>query len=320
MTPAVLLAFALSAAAAQGPATPPAPPAPAKKTSTLPGTELEFKSVDGWTLHAVWEKSAEGKPTVVLLAGTGQRKEEWRAFARALIKAGYGYAALDMRGHGESRTTPAGELITYRKLRAGNAMKGAANDYEDMTRDVEALVASLTGQGVIEESIGVMGAEVGGSVAVKYAAVHPKVPFVIMLSPGLAWQEIPLVNAVRAFKGRTTPFLMVHSEADKRSAKETPLLYAFAKNSVGDNNTTLIVVPEERGTRMLRKNKDLTASIVAWIGDPHPPTVAVSTEAAAGAVSTAPAAGAAPAGAGDSEEAEPSPEPAPAPEKSGDAP
>ena len=263
---AVFLAAALAAAAAPAPAPARAP--------TLPGTELELKAVDGWTLHAVWQKSGEGKATLVLLPGTGQHKEDWRAFARALAKAGYGYAALDVRGHGESRTTPSGELITYKKLRAQNVMKGGANDYEDMTRDVEALVGSLVGQGVVEESIGMMGAEVGGSVAVKYAAVHPQVPFVIMLSPGLAWQEIPLVNAVRHFKGRATPILMVHSEADKRSAKETPLLYAFAKNSVGENNTTLIVVPDERGTRMLRKNKDLTARILAWLADPHPATVA----------------------------------------------
>jgi pimeloyl-ACP methyl ester carboxylesterase len=272
MTVAVLLAAALAAAAAQTPA-----PVPAR-ASTLPGMELELKAVDGWTLHAVWQKAAEGKPTLVLLAGTGQRKEEWRSFARALTKAGYGYAALDMRGHGESRTTPSGELITYKKLRAA---KGA-NDYEDMTRDVEALVGALTGQGVIEQSIAMMGAEVGGSIAVKYAAVHTQVPFVIMLSPGLAWQEIPLVNAVRAFKGRATPILMVHSEADKRSAKETPLLYAFAKNSVGENNTTLLVVADERGTRMLRKNKGLTAQILAWIADPHPAAVAVSSGAAIG--------------------------------------
>ena len=278
MIAAVFLAAALAAAAAPAPAPARAP--------TLPGTELQLKAVDGWALHAVWQKAGEGKPTLVLLPGTGQRKEDWRPFARALAKAGYGYAALDVRGHGESRTTPSGELITYKKLRATKL----ANDYEDMTRDVEALVGELVGQGVIEQSIGMMGAEVGGSVAVKYAAVHPQVPFVIMLSPGLAWQEIPLVNAVRAFKGRATPILMVHSEADKRSAKETPLLYAFAKNSVGENNTTLIVVPDERGTRMLRKNKDLTARILSWIVDPHPPAVAVSTNAVPGvAADTAPA-------------------------------
>jgi pimeloyl-ACP methyl ester carboxylesterase len=281
MTAALLLAAAL-AAAAPAPESSPAAPAPVvsavPRAQALSGTALEFKSVDGWDLHAVWRTAEEGKPTVVLLAGTGQRKEEWKPFARALAKAGYGYAALDMRGHGESRTTPAGEVITYRKLRA---TKGS-NDYEDMTRDVEALVASLTGQGVIEESIGVMGAEVGGSIAIKYAAVHSKVPFVIMLSPGMDTQDIPIVNALRAFRGRGTPILMVHSEADKRSSKDTPVLFSVAKLSVGENNVALIVEPDERGTRMLRKNKDLTGRVLAWIVDPHPPAVAVSTDAAAG--------------------------------------
>ncbi|MFI5361494.1 MAG: alpha/beta hydrolase [Elusimicrobiota bacterium] len=312
MTLAVLLSAALLAAAQPAPA--PAPSAPPVHTSTIPGTDLEVTAVDGWKLHAVWRKADAGKATVLLLAGTGQRKEEWRQFARALARAGYGYAALDMRGHGESRTTPSGELINYKKLRA---LKGA-NDYEDMTRDVEALIGNLAGQNVPEESIGVMGAEVGGSVAVKYAAVHSRVPFVIMLSPGLAWQEIPLVNAVRAFKGRATPLLMVHSEADKRSAKETPLLYAFAKNAVGENNTTLIVVPEERGTRMLRRNKDLTQRILLWLADPHPSSVAVSTSAAVGTAVSTQAAPSSPDGTNLDEE--PLPESAPAPAKGdGDA-
>lgn len=276
MTLAVLLSAALAAAAAPAPA-PAAAPAPAR--SSLPGTEVELHTVDGWTLHAVWQKALEGKPTLILLHGTGQRKEDWRQVAKALVKAGYGYEAVDLRGHGQSRTTPSGETITYKKLRA---LKNA-NDYEDMTRDVEAAVASLTGAGVPEETIALMGAEVGGSVAVKYAAVHPRVPFVIVLSPGLAWQEMPIVNAVRAFKGRGLHLLFVHSEADKRSSRETPLLHAFAKNAIGERNAALVVVPQERGIRMFRANKDLMARVLAWIADPvAPETPAVSTSAAPG--------------------------------------
>ena len=276
MTLAVLLAAALTAAAAPAPAHAPA----AAPVHTLAGTPMELKTVDGWTVHGVWLKALEGKPTVVLLHGTGQRKEDWRPFARALSRAGDGYIAVDLRGHGESRVSPTGEAISYKKLRV--SAKGS-NDYEDMVRDVEAAVAALAGQGVAEETIGLLGAEVGGSVAIKYAAVHTRVPFVIMLSPGLDTQEIPIVNAMRAFKGRSMPILMVHSEADKRSSKDTPLLFAFAKNSVGENNATLIVVPQERGTRLLKANKDLTERILAWILDPHPAAVAVSTEAAPGA-------------------------------------
>jgi alpha-beta hydrolase superfamily lysophospholipase len=279
---AVLLAVALTAAAAPAPA-----PAAAPHASGLPGDAVELHAVDGWTLHAVWLKAKEGKKTVVLLHGTGQRKEDWRAFARALAKDGEGYMAVDLRGHGESRVSPSGETITHKKLRAQNAMKGGANDYEDMVRDAEAAVGFMAGAGTAEESIGFAGAEVGGSVAVKYAAVHPKVPFVIVLSPGLAWQEIPLVNAVRHFKGRAMPILMVHSDADKRSSKETPLLFAFAKNAVGEANATLLVVPDERGTRMFLKNKDLSARVLSWIADPHALQVpAVSTDTAAGASTT----------------------------------
>ncbi|MFI5345265.1 MAG: alpha/beta hydrolase [Elusimicrobiota bacterium] len=297
MTFAVLLAAALTAAAAPAPA-----PAPAR-APLLPGTTMELRAVDGWTLHAVWEKAQEGKPTVILLHGTGQRKEDWRSFARVLAKAGYGYAAVDLRGHGESRVTPSGETITYKKLRA---LKNA-NDYEDMTRDVEAAVASLTGAGVPEETIAVMGAEVGGSIAVKYAAVHAKVPFVIVLSPGLAWQEIPIVNAVRAFKGRSTPILLIHSDADKRSSRETPLLYAFAKNSVGERNTTLIVVPQERGIRLFKANKDLAERVLAWIANPIAPVApVVSTDAVTGSTAAAPS----PAPADDADQPDPENTPA----------
>jgi alpha-beta hydrolase superfamily lysophospholipase len=332
MIPAALLAAASLAAAQPSPA-PPAAPAPAAAAAStapaaapatppgmsptggpaLPGTPLEFKSVDGWTLHAVWEKAAEGRPTLVLLHGTGQRKESWRPFALELARAGLGYIAVDLRGHGESRTTPGGDQINYRKLRASKAV----NDYEDMTRDAEAAVNLLVSRGVAEETIAVMGAEVGGSVAVKYAAVHPKVPFVIMLSPGLAWQEIPLVNAVRAFKGRATPILMVHSEADKRSAKETPLLYAFAKNAVGERNATLIVEPLERGTRLFRANKDLAARVLAWIADPVQPVPppAASTAAAAGV--SADTATAVPVSDPDADVLEPEPQPADAPAPAG---
>ncbi|HAZ07560.1 MAG TPA: hypothetical protein DCZ01_03320 [Elusimicrobia bacterium] len=276
MLSAALLVLSLGASAA---------PVPILKP--LPGSAVDLRAVDGWILRAVWQKAAEGRPTLILLHGTGQRKEDWRLFARVLAKAGCGYLAVDLRGHGESRTSPSGETLSYKKLRATKLV----NDYADMTRDVEAAVDYLAAQGVPEEGVGVAGAEVGGSVGVKYAAVHPKTPFVIVLSPGLDWQEIPLVNAVRAFKGRGTPLLMVHSEKDKRSSKETPVLYAFARNAVGEKNAALFVVPEERGTRLFKANRGLADRVTAWIVDPFASEIpAVSTDAPAPAA--APAGGA----------------------------
>lgn len=269
LLPALLAAAAL-AAPAPAPASKPAP-----KPVVIPGEPVELKTADGWTLKAAWSRAQEGKKTIVLLHGTGQRKEDWRRLAAPLARAGYGYLAVDLRGHGESRVTPSGETITWKKLRASRGV----NDYAEMARDVEAAAGWLAGQGVPEDTIGFVGAEVGGSLAIKHAAVRAKVPLVVMLSPRLAWQDIPIINAVRAYKNR--PILLVHSEADKQSSKETPLIYQFAKMAAGERNTTLLTVPQERGTRLFRAQRDLAGRVIAWLDDPVRPEQlpAVSTAA-----------------------------------------
>lgn len=256
-----------------------AAPAPApRKPYVLPGEAVELKTADGWTLKAAWSRAQEGKLTLVLLHGTGQRKEDWRRLAAPLARAGYGYLAVDLRGHGESRVSPSGEAITWKKLRVAKGI----NDFAEMARDVEAAAGWLAGQGVPEETIGFVGAEVGGSLAVKHAAVRAKVPLVVLLSPRLAWRDIPIINAVRAYKDR--PILLIHSEADKQSSKETPLIYQFAKMAAGERKAALIVVPQERGTRLFRAQRDLARRVVEWLGNPVRPeeAPAASTEAASG--------------------------------------
>ena len=277
MKSAVLLVAALALGASAAPVAKPRGP-------LLPGEPVELRTVDGWALKAMFAPAQPGKLTVLLLHGTGQRKEDWRRLAFPLTRAGYGVLAVDLRGHGESRVNPAGEELNWKKLRATRN----ANDYSDMARDAEAAVAWLAGQGVPEDSIGLIGAEVGGSIAVRYAAVHSKVPLVGMLSPGMAWQEVLTVNALRALKRPIpTPVLMVYSEADKRSSKETPILYAFAKAAVGDRHATLITVAQERGTRMFRAQRALVGQVIDWLGNPiAPEAIVISTEPLTGGTTT----------------------------------
>ena len=275
----------LVAALALGVAAAPAPKASVKAARPFfPGEPVELKTVDGWVLKAMFAPSAPGKMTLLLLHGTGQRKEDWKRLAFALTRAGYGVMAVDLRGHGESRVSPSGEEMTWKKLRA----TPTANDFADMSRDAEAAVAWLTGQGVPEDSIGLIGSEVGGSIAIRFAATHQKVPLVVMLSPGMRWQEVLTPNALRALKRQIpTPVLMVYSEADKRSSKEGPILHSIAKLAVGGNHATLIVVPQERGTRMFKAQRSLVDQVIDWLGNPIAPDVpAVSTEPLMGGTTT----------------------------------
>ncbi|MDE2236461.1 MAG: alpha/beta fold hydrolase, partial [Elusimicrobia bacterium] len=85
----------------------PARAARPRASAQLPGVDATFRAADGWALHARYLAARDqGRQTLVLLHGRGMRKEFWLPLARALRKAGYGYLALDLRGHGQSATGP----------------------------------------------------------------------------------------------------------------------------------------------------------------------------------------------------------------------
>ncbi|MBI5200800.1 MAG: alpha/beta fold hydrolase, partial [Elusimicrobia bacterium] len=203
------------------------------------------------------------KPTIVLLHETGGRKENWYSLARVMAKEGYGYMAVDFRGHGASQSPPPGLPANWRKFPAPTK---ASNEWNNLALDVDAAVEYLTSQNVPITSIGVGGADVGSSIGLKYAAVHNQMPFLFMLSPGMSYREILTVNAIRAYTKR--PILLVVGADDNRSTRETAILYEFAKRSAGAENTQLITAEREHGTRILVVNKDIVRQILDWVESP----------------------------------------------------
>ena len=58
------------------------------------------------------------------------------------------------------------------------------------------------------EAVALGGADLGGSLALKYAALHPEIAIVFILSPGMSYRDIATVNAVRAYKDRPVLFVV----------------------------------------------------------------------------------------------------------------
>lgn len=240
-----------------------AAPAPAA-APVLPGEPVELKTADGWTLSAAYSPAQPGNKTFLLLHGIGGRKEDWIRLGRLLTRKGFGYFAVDFRGHGESRTAPDGSAAHWRKFPKPTKVY---NEWGNMLNDVQASVDALSQRGVAEETVGIVGSDVGGSLGLKYAAVHPKVSMIVLLSPGMSHQEVTTVNAMRAYKNR--PILMVYSEADKNAAKAVPILFVFAKAAAGERNAMTLLAPKERGVRMLRG--PTLEQVVSWLEDPVQP-------------------------------------------------
>ncbi len=253
--PALLAALALAAAA------------PAKPRA-LPGLLIDLQTQDGWALKAKYVPAREGRLSFILLHGTGRRMEDWAPVGRALAGWGYGYIAPDLRGHGLSTGSPEGQPVGWRKFK----ITPEYNEFANMTLDAEAAASYLAGRGAAEESVGLIGADLGGSLALKYAAIRPKTRMVVMLSPGLRYQEVLTVNAMRAYKNR--PILLIHGAMEKGSTRDTGLLARIAKLTTGEANTTVIVAGKERGLKML--TPDVIRRIIDWIADPvRPPETGV---------------------------------------------
>lgn len=260
------------------PAAAAAPAKPKRPPRVLPGKDVELKTKDGWTLAGRYSPAKEGLLTFVLLHETSGRKENWYFLARAMERRGLGFFALDLRGHGGSQSPPAGVAAHWRKWPAPTKV---LNEFNNMTLDVEAAVEYLQSQQVLPTTIALGGADVGSSIALKYAAVHPQVPMLFMLSPGMSYREVLTVNAIRAYTRR--PILLVVGADDNRSTRETAVLHHFAKQAAGPENTTLITAERERGTRILVVNKGVIGQILDWVENPtQPQEPEVSTETPTG--------------------------------------
>lgn len=95
---------------------------------------VSLSTQDGWALAALYLPADSGKKTVVLLHDLGKNKEEFSTFKSDLAREGFGYLAVDLRGHGQS--TGQGLAYTFAK-------EGVDNQYNKMTRDVDAAVSFL---------------------------------------------------------------------------------------------------------------------------------------------------------------------------------
>jgi len=287
-----LLVLAAGAASAATPlpvkALKAAEPEKSRKVRELPGEPVEFKTVDGWTLKGQYLPSGTGKWTFILLHEAGGSKQNWYWISRKMKARGLGFLALDLRGHGLSQAAPEGQPSSFRRFKSSKDN----NDWDNMREDISSAVAFLKEKGVDPVNVALGGAAVGGSVAIRYAALHPEVPLVFLLSPGMSHQGVPTPNALRAYKKR--PLLLVVGDDDKRSSAEIPIIFQFARLGAGAENVYLLRVPRGHGTRMLYYNRGVMDRILDWAEDPTQSdfetsiSSAPSAGAAAGVPATAP--------------------------------
>lgn len=246
-------------------------PVPAS-ASFLQAKKILFLSQDQWNLVGYFKLPQNGKPVFLCLHGVGSGKEEWAQFASSLSASGYGYLVYDGRGHGESQMGPRGKT-GYRSFRS----TGTDNEWNLMRYDLEAALGYLKSQGIEEGSVAMAGASIGANLMLNFAIQHPRISLTILLSPSMNYRDVPTVNAMRFYGGR--PILLMAAASDRYSFEHTRILYAFARQSAGPENASLVQVLSGHGVNMLQP--EVMSRLMGWISNPSQPlTVLFSTSPA----------------------------------------
>ena len=162
-----------------------------------------------------------------------------------------------MRGHGDS-VKPASMSLADRMAKRDEAL------FCDMYRDVFAAYEWLSEQPTVDLSrFGIIGASVGCSVAIDYAARDRSVDVVVCMSPGENYLGVDSRKHIAEFaKHGPRPILLLATE-DERKACDT-----LAKI---DNNATVNIVGPGliHGTHMFGKFDGIEKQIVEFLTKPH---------------------------------------------------
>ena len=251
------------------------PLCPAAQAAAREEERVTLTTDDGWNLNSRYMKAAEGAPTVVFIHTQKSDLTEWNTWLAPMKRYGFGYLALDLRGHGNSFVTPDGSTATWKSF----SLSGSDNEYNKMLRDVDAALAYLSTNSVTGAQTVLAGSVLGANLAIKAAALHPDISMVIALSPALNVNDVLSVNPLRAYGKR--PLLIVAGADRERQYKEFQLLNDIAKNSCGKSNVTVMVEPKGIGPSLITKYN--VRRLLDWIKNPRlPEVVDFSTAAAAG--------------------------------------
>lgn len=243
----------------------------------LSGTSVPLVASDGWKITAVYSPPPqEGGKVLLLIHSIGRNKDEWVPLASRLSRLGCGYLALDLRGHGESRYDVDGSSVSYKNF----SRTGTTNQFNQMTRDIEAAIDYLAEQQIGEDRIIPAGSGLGANLAIRTAAVCPTVPMMLLIGPTLnAGRDVLAVNPLRAYGKR--PVLILVAQVPKKIFDESILLKSVAQLAAGPENVTFISEYKGAGTELL--NFNTLPRIAQWLKTPYRPMeVEVSTYTVAG--------------------------------------
>ncbi len=189
------------------------------------------KSSEDGTRIAATVYSEPSDKGILLIHMLNRDKSTWDSEAKQLRDLGYKVIAMDLRGHGNS--------------------DGDWKQAQNMLQDVDSMVEELGTETTI-----IMGASIGANLALLYAAEHPKIDGIVLLSPGEDYRGLLTFEAAAQV---TQPALIVVSKDDDYASRSSQELSNLIQTSEME-----IYTGSEHGTDMFTA-QPLLERITTWL-------------------------------------------------------
>jgi len=186
---------------------------------------------------------AENAPGVILLHGAHRTRADWQLLAWQMMEQGMATLAIDLRGAGESG--------------------GETGDTNHLA-DVDAAVGFLRAQAEVDPArLLIIGENDGSWWALKYAAEHPDIRGVALITPGIRYDEERL-KQIMADYGCRPLFIAVseHPAIDDENA----IMTAKLLDSLAAGPHELVILDDNAwGVGLLMEENGLAARLLAWM-------------------------------------------------------
>jgi pimeloyl-ACP methyl ester carboxylesterase len=196
-------------------------------------------------------------PLVILLHMMGHDRTTYDPLVKALFARAPDFVvlAIDLPGHGESRTRVDGQNMDFRRF-TQNDWAQCIDDINKVIWDMQNLPGAEAKQ-IDSQRIVIVGASVGANLALAVGARNKRVQAVVMLSPGMGFVSGPADATLREFN---RPVLLVAGNDDVFSRDACKILSqasAKAKLRLFDR--------AGHGTDMFLPHPELINEIVVWL-------------------------------------------------------
>ncbi|MFN0054560.1 MAG: alpha/beta hydrolase family protein [Planctomycetales bacterium] len=279
-----------------------------KAEDQYPPENKTEKTKDGGTIHFTYYRSLLGKnaPVILLLHQKGGNRLIWQGqggFAPRMQAQGYAVITVDLRHHGESRDggadAAAGGNANQNDKKKGGGKKAAAKDlkpqdYRAMADlDLEAVKRFIYEENQAENlnmnKIGIVGPEMGASVATQFAAndwlkePHPDgqvgyqtprgqdVRAIVLISPQTSFHGLAMTKAIDVLRNPdfNVAFLVCVGKNDTEDKGQAKKIFDLA-NALPNSDKRMYKYEypgKLRGTDLIGKGLQIEDHMVAFFGE-----------------------------------------------------